>query len=202
MKDGIVVSALVVALLLAMVTVGSAASQLWYLDSADHPAAGNVMEKTIGAQSGNVTISAGEEHIWLAENSALCNVSFTGGLWIIELKTDLDWTDNCGVNVGGWDTTTGWYEISTTTSATVVWKEHILKVELQKAPATIYEGDYLALKIRNEDGSMHDVYTDGHSSLRSPDTDPGYPVPELPTLVLTTAGLLALAGYQRIRRKN
>nr|QNO53220.1 hypothetical protein HNLOENAD_00020 [Methanosarcinales archaeon ANME-1 ERB6] len=202
MIKGIVVVVLAAALLVSMVGVASAAApQIWYLDNETHTVTGKTMEKTIGTQSGNVTIPVGGSQIWLAGNDAECDVTFPSGAWVIETKTALD-EGKCTIQVGRWDTSTGWNAIPTTTAATVTWTGHILKVELQTGSATIEGGDYLALKIENDDTAEHTVDTDGSSSLRSPDTDPGYPVPELPTIVLTSVGLLALAGYVEWRRKK
>ena len=43
---------------------------------------------------------------------------------------------------------------------------------------------------------------DGKTKLSSPPTDPGYPIPELNTFVLSSVGLIALAGYVVYRRRN
>ncbi len=40
------------------------------------------------------------------------------------------------------------------------------------------------------------------SKATSPSSDPGYPVPELSTLILFSLGLLVLAGYVGLRRKR
>ena len=40
-----------------------------------------------------------------------------------------------------------------------------------------------------------------NTHVDSPSSDPGFPVPELPTIVLTSAGLLALAGYVLLRKR-
>ena len=65
----------------------------------------------------------------------------------------------------------------------------------------------LALRIyHNRTGTLQIHYydaTDGKcSNLTSPSSDPAYPVPELPTLVLFSAGLLILAGYAYMTRRN
>ena len=65
-------------LLLWITTIASAASQLWYLDSASHAEETGitVMEKTIGAQSGSVNIEPGNAQIWLAENNTGSDATF------------------------------------------------------------------------------------------------------------------------------
>jgi len=43
---------------------------------------------------------------------------------------------------------------------------------------------------------------DKNSYVKSPTADPGYPIPELSTLILFSSGLLALAGYALKKRKS
>jgi len=70
---------------------------------------------------------------------------------------------------------------------------------------TINTGDYLAMDVRQiscGSGDEEIVVTNGESYVESPNTDPGYPVPELSSFVLFSVGLLALAGYVWQRRRN
>ncbi|HDJ38093.1 MAG TPA: hypothetical protein ENF24_02765 [Methanosarcinales archaeon] len=68
--------------------------------------------------------------------------------------------------------------------------------------------DRLALRIyHNRTGTtttlqIYYYKTSRHSRLTSPSTDPGYPVPNLPTIILTTTGILVLAGYASLRRSR
>ena len=48
----------------------------------------------------------------------------------------------------------------------------------------------------------YDPTGDKSSYVKSPSADPGYPIPELSTLILFSSGLLALAGYALKRRKS
>ena len=187
-----------------------AAPQLWYLDSETAPA-GYEMEKSGGpgddGQTGSVDIGAGNGLVWLADQTAVCDVTFPSGSWVVEIRTDSDWGtggDKCEVSVGGWDTATGWYEIPTITVTTITWDDgqNILTILLQTGSATIYQDDYLALKLKNNDSGSHTIDTNGRSSLRSPDTDPGYPVPELAAGILLGLGLVGLAGYLGLRRRK
>ena len=73
---------------------------------------------------------------------------------------------------------------------------------LETDAGTVFQDDYLALMIENNDSGSHTVYTDGRSSLKSPDTDPGYPVPELAAGILLAVGLAGLGGYLGLRRRN
>jgi hypothetical protein len=197
-------------------TAGATAAQLWYLDGRPHNPIGanNVMQKTMGIQSGWAVVGSGGSMYWLAENAAKTDVAFPGGSWVVELSLDdqgnnaLAAVANCvdsgylwEATIGGWNTSTGWYEIPTITTATISWdSSNVLIIELQTDPATIFEDDYLALKVTNKDNVSHTINTDGRSSLRSPDTDPGYPLPELPTAILLGIGFVGLLGFARMKR--
>jgi len=209
--QGLTVLLLLGILALAPVAMVSAsAPQLWYLDGTEHPAVpeNGIMQKANAVQSGLVEVPSGASEIWLAENAARADVSFPGGSWVVELKMDAVPAFDAGggwqATIGGWNTTDGWYEIPTLTTAIVSWNDgsNVLIVELQTDPATIPQGDYLALMATNLDSAAHSINTDGRSSLRSPDTDPGYPLPELSTAILLGAGLLGLLAYSRMKPAN
>ena len=57
------------------------------------------------------------------------------------------------------------------------------------------EGEYLAFKVTNLDQVLIIETEEGASWISSPSADPGYPIPELPTIVLMSTGLLALTGF-------
>jgi hypothetical protein len=63
-------------------------------------------------------------------------------------------------------------------------------------------GDYLALKIANTSLVDESITTTGNSYLLSPETDPGFPVPEILTVALLGAGLAGLAVFIIIKRKQ
>jgi hypothetical protein len=182
------------------------APQLWYLDSETTPA-GREMEKSTSpgndGQAGSVDIASGDNVTWLADQAALGDIIFPNGSWVVEIRTDSDWGeggDKCEVSVGGWDKDTGWYEIPTVIAATKTrnsgYGYNILTALLQTASGTIYQDDYLALKIRNNDSGSHTIYTNGRSSLRSPDSDPGYPTAAVPDIDVnpTTVNFFAYLG--------
>ena len=210
---GVAMALVVLLLLVSLAVVASAtASQFWYLDSADHGDVPQhkVMEKTIDAQSGNVTIAAGECMMWLAENAALANVTFPGeaeeSAWVTQICTDSDWGfrgNECNVTVGEWDIAAdAFFPFDTEPGGTVVWNDGamMLQVTVQLANATVHEGNYLALEICNNDQDEHLIHTEGCSWLASPCTDPGYPWPEIATGILFGIGLIGLLGYIGVRR--
>ena len=72
-------------------------------------------------------------------------------------------------------------------------------------PFTVPKGDYLALRIANPEAGAADLVIktgEDNSYLTSPKTDPGYPIPELSTFILFSVGLLALAGYIWLKKRD
>jgi hypothetical protein len=80
------------------------------------------------------------------------------------------------------------------------WEDGFLRVWSEgKSGATVPENYYLALRIVNEleSGKSIDVITEGKSLLVSPDTDPGYPLPEIASALLFVFGLTVFIPIRR-----
>ena len=70
---------------------------------------------------------------------------------------------------------------------------------------TVSTGGWLAFRIDNPVAGDADLVVktgQDYSRVKSPIADPGYPIPELPTIILLTTGLVFLAGYFGLKRRN
>ena len=196
------------------VTGASASSghQIWYLDKDSHPVVGGhkVMTKSAHDDSpgDSVMIPLGGSSVWVADEATSVDVTFPGGgaLWIAHFLTNVEGTGatlkDVGISIGYYDSG-AFQSWAFSPEPTLWWEGHVLHIELQRDPATIGKGGYLAIRIENkyvEQGLI--IYTDGCSFLKSPCNDPGYPVPELPTVALLGAGLLSLGGGYAVWRKR
>ena len=206
--------ALVSALILGTTAVASAAthSQVWYLNETG--GAGGFLQMLRGntATSGTVTIGASHSQVWVANEAALADVTFPSGSWIIYLTTDSNWasTDwaqpNIEMEVGYYNPASGVTTYFTTQTGAKVYLmggRLIIEAKGVSPSEAVFKDDYLVVKIFNNDTASHSVVClIGASSLISPNTDPGYPLPEIAAGILLGGGLIGLVGYVAIRRKK
>ncbi len=176
-------------------TVIPATGQTWYLYS-DYS-----MRKSL-TPTASVTLTAGQSKIWLADQAAVSSVTFPDGSWVIYLKTSQNWLASCTAEVGYWNGST--FQPFTTGAPTKSWDNNtgILTIRAQAGSETINASDFLALRVTNGDAASHDVITDGNSWVKSPASDPGYPVPELASGVLFALGLAGMGTFMVVRRKK
>jgi hypothetical protein len=188
--------------------------QTWQLDSETSPA-GFQMERTHGpgddGQTGEVSIRSGDTLTWIADEAAESGVTFPSGAWKIEIATEADWGtngSNCLATFGMWNGSV-YTPFTTLNLVSVGWSSgsvaYNFKLDKQLGSMTIPTGSFLAVQITNNDSKKHTIYTDETekaSCVTSPQTDPGYPLPELAAVVLLGTGLLGLALFVFIRRKK
>jgi hypothetical protein len=160
----------------------------------------------------SISISPGGTQLWLANEQAEVNVTWNNGMWVLQMKTDGTWADaltgKCIVAIGEWDISTNQFnpfEITPTSSFIIPDVDgpginEVFRLEFQASSETVYKNNYLVLSITNLDSDPHTVYTDGESSLKSPDSDPGYPLPETAAIVLLGIGVVGLLGYVGLKR--
>jgi hypothetical protein len=193
-------------------------SQTFYLGSAVDPLSGySIMVKgNSSLVSGSVTIpkKVGANNgvkYWIANEAALTDVTFPDGTWLITGFTDANWSSNFGLQIGYWDPVSlkvTYFDVkvnmtnfgSVDAGGTVF--KWIYEIVSQTGSETIPEGDYLVIQISNSSSKPHTVYTSGSSNLASPNSDPGYPLPEIAAGVLLGGGLVGLVGYIAIRKKK
>jgi len=171
----------------------------WYLDSTGNP----VMEQT-GRQLGSVDIAAGSSMIWLSDQPAEFDATFTNGNWTIKLSTNSNGSGTCSAQVGDFNPTgSGTFTPFNIYPMTGSYYNYygILTITIT-THGTVSQNDYLALKIFNRSGSSLNITTDGNSYLNPPSSTPNYPTPEMPAIALFSIGLVGLSGYVLIRRKK
>jgi hypothetical protein len=190
-------------------------SQTWYLDGW----AGNAVNSRQMVRTGTIhpdppmIIYSGLDMVWVADQAAEVDNTFSDGSWVLALNTDKNWaatdaeTPNINVQIGGYNPATGnFYYFNTIvgTNGYIRAAKLVLVSLVQTQTATILKGDYLAVRVYNNDPNVqHTVYfNDGASTLVSPVSDPGYACPEVASGILLGVGLVGLVSYVAIRRKK
>jgi hypothetical protein len=157
-----------------------------------------------------VTISGHSNLIWIADQVSQGVTFPVDGPWVVELVTDSwDLADStCTIQVGQWNGSV-FSELhvdtihsdffsypSSDTTATMI------RTEFQLSDFTIPNGMWLAIKVTNNEDSIHIINTGASilpdssaSCVTSPSTDPGYPTPEVASIVLLGSGLIGLTGF-------
>ncbi len=203
-------------------------SQTWHLMNydADIPEGGHYWMNKTGAGNDDVLIvqqlQESGAKIWVANQSASATVNM-GGDWKVNISIEPagqlpvgGLTVNTTVYVGKINSTTGFhgsggynYQSNVITLLSAFWVNLTINV-----PDTfiISNGEYLAVKIyiTTTPAALGNLYikctpsSDGnsYSKVSSPITDPGYPVPELSTLVLMTSGLVVGVGMLAYSNKK
>ncbi len=212
---------------LAMVQVVGATpdQQTWYFTDEDASAptwSGAIYNKimTKGVEGGDtvITLEKGERVWFYADELAACDVTFPDGTWNTaywmkalnstdsgkRITTRLQGINSEGAKLSGsYGYAQKYYDTSN--------PSHFEEVTESLKPSesfTIPEGGRFAIEVLWAGGAagnleIHCNPSGKHASkATSPSSDPGYPVPELSTLILFSVGLLVLAGYVGLRRRN
>lgn len=183
-----------VALVSVFVPVVNAVSQDWYLCAAD-----TRLNKT-APETTDYSFTGWSE--WEAE-PAQSNLTMGSGEWTLHLEyfTPAHCTGRLFVEV--WNASS---KVAEGYSPITTYYDDDVNVYMTGISADFKKGASLKLRMNwssDRDPAVNlEVHCgDGKTKLSSPSTDPGYPIPELNTLVLSSIGLLALAGYVVYRRR-
>jgi hypothetical protein len=213
------ITALVAALFLGtsavMADKEKAGSQIWHLDGnggGQADGSRQMVRSNTTFHGGDMIIYAGMDMVWVADQAAESDTTFSEGSWVLSLSTDNDWapestrTQSVEVEIGGYNPVSHsfyYYTTSTDASGWDDWAKNITDVEKQDGSVTINKGDYLVVRVTNNDDTQHTVYFNGGvSTLTSPVSDPGYACPEAVSGILLGAGLIGLVSYVALRRKK
>lgn len=184
---------MVVALMSVFVPAVNAVSQDWYLCPAD-----TRLNKTAPAPTDYSFKGVSE---WDA-GPAQSNLTIGSGTWTLHLDCDTPTHADGRLYVEVWNDSSIVACQSKYISSSVT-----LNLNMTGISADFKKGESLKLKLNWS--SYEEIPQDltvncgnGESLLKSPSTDPGYPIPELSTFVLSSVGLIALAGYVMYRKKR
>jgi hypothetical protein len=199
------------------VVAATSESQTWCLDSDTHSVGSPilVMKRETGSilpvlLSAPVDISSPGNIVWYSDESAvpLAGVTFPvsdpDNTWNVQLKTT-NWKNSCIVEVGTGDSSGGFtpFPDQSISSHSYSNAGGILEVELTLGSQTVPQGSYLAIRVTNNSGSSKTITTAGGVSwFTSPDSDPGYPLPEMAAGLMLGLGLSGLVAYIVIKRKK
>ena len=208
--------------------VSAAGEQTWYFTDEDalepHSSDSDITHHknmTKGVEGGDVTITLQPgKRVWLyADQLAQCDVGFPEDKWSVaywvkalnssEAGDGRVYTRLCYIDSAGNPTMA-----SNSVSEAIINPTNIEEIVEDRftngdvTAFTVPEGGRLAIEVywgSSPLGNLEihcnppDKYA---SNVTSPSTDPGYPVPELPTIILVSAGLLILAGYAYMGKRS
>jgi hypothetical protein len=172
-----------------------------------------LMDKTepTGTAEYAVTLGPGESAWWYTDEAAECDLTFPAGKWVARY-----WAEASG-DQGSHRVYARLYVVHTDGGITMITQEYSLVApedglvekirDLETNSIDVNPGERIAIQIewyRTADPgdtlTIHYNYEDYKSRLVSPSTSPPWPVPELPTLILFSVGLVGLASLVAFRR--
>ena len=163
----------------------SSGCQTWYLNSTTHNAEPHEVMQKADISTNNVTVGIGQSNIWVADEMAASDVTFSGN-WVIELESctdSTDWREYFTALAGIWDPIEN---IFTPFNAIGFIREYpspyIIRIIHKSGWNTIPQGSY--------------------GSFLMSCSDPGYPLPEIAAGVLLFVGLIGLGIHIGIKRKK
>ena len=175
---------LVAALVVGLTGVVLAASvQTWCLNDTTSTA-GRVMDRMAGDYTYSVVAVADNSSvIWIADEAAEIDVGFCADNWLTDIYFESAPSGSMTVYIGSSTGAAANFTSAGSTSFTASSVRH--QPAISASVFTVSTGDYLAFKLDNNTGSEVKVVTGGfpQSRISGPPCDPGYPVPELSTII-------------------
>ena len=209
------------------ISLGAMKAQTWYLtpeakpddapnanDSRTH-VKDNLMHKGSGIGTGEYFNLSYTGVAWFyADTGAECGLGFGDKPWKAHIRTGAIEDDKIGhnltVEICRLEKGTGNVTVlaSHTEQLTAVGTKHLWNITCEDNESTTQDfstGDWLAVRLSwdcptDELQIYYKAEAGNDSYIESPSTDPGYPIPELSTLILFASGLLALVGYVLLER--
>jgi hypothetical protein len=174
-------------------TVGSA--RAWYLHNDTKMYKGNMSKP-----EDTLTIVNGFSINWTANEAATVDVEFPADYWTgwLTLNELFTVAENFTVAVGSFNNTTSVFTSAGIQNFTGESGKTAFSLNISANEFTVPKGNYLALNVTNPPAGSDNLVImtgAGSSFITSPETDPGYPIPELSSIILFSVGLLALAAY-------
>lgn len=195
-----------VALFLVAMISAASAEQTWYLSSTQSSGGTYYMYDTWG-HYGYIEIPANGETIWITKDCAHHAITFNKGDWTLIVRGESGSSNEFNATIGTY-AGDGFTPITQTLLGCYSGSGDCETFYLNDSDGfTVSKGDYLALQIVNTADNALTIACiceeDGvGSSVASPAGSPGYPYPELSTVVLFGIGLLTLVGYVGYRRRT
>jgi len=158
---------------------------------------------------GNATFSfgTGDTFTFFADEFANADVTFPSGKWVLNLQrlskgagVDNLWGNSIAARVGYYDGSGyTWFGTfahkGTNTTGTV--ETYDVTISSQYVPV----GDTLVVELTNT-GLPQDIRQSDGTNMFSPESDPGYPLPEIAAGILLGGGLIALISVVVIQKKK
>lgn len=203
--------ALIAGLSLIAAPAAAAGSQTWYLGGEFDLVAqrGSVPPPTTDPDfpSNHVLIANGQVAVWEANEAALVDVDFGSGnfAWSLRLATG-NFAGNYHVEIGYSDCNGSMLSLfsSGLVAGPAMAGQQVQSGTVAVTDFTVPTGSCLAMRVVNDaDGEakpLRVMYSVPDSYFTSTGGDPGYPTPELGTLLLVGAGV-GVVGVAVIRRK-
>ena len=204
--------------------------QVWYLSSDDKPSdapsandslthkVDNLLHKDIGKKTGGdryFRLNYTKVAWFYADTGAENGLSFGEYSWTTYIRTEAIEDDEIGHNLtveicrlasdGTVTVIANHSENLTAADSGTRWE--IMCEDNGSSTQDFSAGDWLAVRLSwdcstDELQIYYEIEEHSNSYVKSPSSDPGYPVPELPTLILFASGLIILAGYVVLKRRN